>query len=192
MPHQAYFNLPEEKRKRIRQTALELFSTLSYDEVTTRMLAQRAGISMGSLYQYFESKDEMYLYFLDTLAYSQMEGEEFPQLWSKRVCDPQEVAYIRSLFAAPSHVLERYYYSRSTNIFRYVMDTSRELQRKGLLPENINLEMYGILYAGLTFSSLMYCRMVGITDVEGSDRFLKENQKTFDLFLYPHNKQTDS
>ena len=49
MPHKAYFNLPEEKRERIRQAVIELFAELPYEDVTTRMIVQKAGISMGSL-----------------------------------------------------------------------------------------------------------------------------------------------
>ena len=191
MPHQAYFNLPEEKRERIRETALDLFSTRPYEEVTTRMLARQAGISMGSLYQYFESKDEMYLYFLDTLAYSFDEEEEALKLWSERIRSPREIAYILNLYAAPPSVWERYYYSWDTNIFRYNMAYVRQLQEEGILPQDIDLEMYAVLFVGLTFSSLMYCRMRGIASAKESEQFLKERAETLHLFLLSQEKRGD-
>ncbi len=49
----------EETRRRILETALELFRERGYEEATMRRIAARAGVSLGSAYYYFRSKEHL-------------------------------------------------------------------------------------------------------------------------------------
>jgi AcrR family transcriptional regulator len=49
----------QEKRKLILETALKIFATYGYHGASINMIAQHAGIAKGSLYNYFESKEEL-------------------------------------------------------------------------------------------------------------------------------------
>ena len=57
--------LPEEKKQRIFDAALEVFSRTSYEEASTNDIVRLAAISKGSLFTYFESKEALYLATLD-------------------------------------------------------------------------------------------------------------------------------
>ena len=46
-------------RKRILNCALELFEKKGYDSVTIQEIADTAHTSVGSIYRYFKSKEEM-------------------------------------------------------------------------------------------------------------------------------------
>lgn len=46
-----------ETRERIVHAALELFEELGFDETTMRMVADRAGVSVGNAYYYYRSKE---------------------------------------------------------------------------------------------------------------------------------------
>jgi AcrR family transcriptional regulator len=48
----------EDKRRRIRAAAAELFRVQGYEETTTRAIAERAGIATGTLFLYVRDKDE--------------------------------------------------------------------------------------------------------------------------------------
>lgn len=62
MPKATLENIPEEKRERVLREAALLFAEKGYPNTDMAKLARRAGISKGSIYTYFESKDELYLY----------------------------------------------------------------------------------------------------------------------------------
>lgn len=49
----------EQTKQLVIDTALGMFQTLGYEKTTMRAIATEAGISLGSAYYYFESKDEL-------------------------------------------------------------------------------------------------------------------------------------
>jgi AcrR family transcriptional regulator len=49
----------QEKRQLIMDTALELFAATGYENTTINLIAKKAGISKGLLYNYFTSKEEL-------------------------------------------------------------------------------------------------------------------------------------
>lgn len=68
MPKETFFNLPEEKRQKIIHAAIEQFAELHYSKVTINGIVQAAGIPKGSFYQYFENKDDLYIYLFTELG----------------------------------------------------------------------------------------------------------------------------
>ena len=64
MPKDTFFNLPEKKRKRILSVLLDAFASGAYQDVSIDQIVDQAGISKGSFYQYFEDKQDCYLYLI--------------------------------------------------------------------------------------------------------------------------------
>lgn len=62
MPKQTFFNLPEEKRRRIIDKLIEHFANKPYSEVDIDDIARECKVAKGSMYQYFENKKDMYFY----------------------------------------------------------------------------------------------------------------------------------
>jgi len=58
----------EETRSLIVATALRLFAENGYDRTTMRAIAAEAGVSVGSAYYYFASKDQLIQGFYDEIA----------------------------------------------------------------------------------------------------------------------------
>ena len=65
MPLPTFFNLPDEKRQRILECAIEEFAQHDFDSASISQIVARAGIAKGSLYQYFTDKDDLYRYLID-------------------------------------------------------------------------------------------------------------------------------
>lgn len=68
MPTTTFFNLPEEKRQKLIECALDEFAARDYDSASISQIVARAGIAKGSLYQYFTDKRELYGYLLELAA----------------------------------------------------------------------------------------------------------------------------
>ena len=65
MPKQTFLNLPEEKRKAFIEIALDEFANNDYNNASVSKIVAKAGIAKGSVYQYFEDKQDLFLYLLD-------------------------------------------------------------------------------------------------------------------------------
>lgn len=63
MPKQTFFNLSEEKKERLLNAAYQEFSQYSFSESSINRIIKLAQIPRGSFYQYFEDKQDLYLYF---------------------------------------------------------------------------------------------------------------------------------
>lgn len=73
MPKTTFFNLPEEKRQKIIDAALEEFARQPFHKAKIATIAENAGISIGSFYQYFEDKKDLVKYILNLLAQKKLE-----------------------------------------------------------------------------------------------------------------------
>lgn len=62
MPHPTFDRLPSAKQKILKQAAIKEFATVSYNDASINKIIQDAGISRGSFYQYFDDKEDLYLY----------------------------------------------------------------------------------------------------------------------------------
>ncbi len=65
MPKETYFNLDEQKRSKIFKVALKEFAVNDYNSASINNIVKEAGISKGSMYQYFDNKKDLYFYLLD-------------------------------------------------------------------------------------------------------------------------------
>lgn len=68
MPQKTFFNLSEEKRNRIIDSAILEFSKEHYKKVTIDGIVNEAGIPKGSFYQYFKNKDDLYQYIFNQIG----------------------------------------------------------------------------------------------------------------------------
>ncbi len=66
MPKSTFGKLPPEKKDRVLAAATELFAERGFHRSEMDAIASRAGISKGSLYNYFKSKDELFLHICNT------------------------------------------------------------------------------------------------------------------------------
>lgn len=95
------------------EAATELFSAHTYDRVGTPEIAQRAGVSVGTFYRYFEDKHEIYLEVARrsmVAAYAETIERLGPELFVGKARRETIAATIAILF---QHVLARPQLSRS-------------------------------------------------------------------------------
>lgn len=54
-------NISEEKRNRILNVAIHEFASLGFENANINTIAKKAGVSVGSLYKYFDTKSDLFL-----------------------------------------------------------------------------------------------------------------------------------
>ena len=62
MPKQTFFNISSEKKDRLLSAARKEFSKYSFNKASINRIIKEAKIPRGSFYQYFEDKQDLYLY----------------------------------------------------------------------------------------------------------------------------------
>ncbi|MCK4258991.1 MAG: TetR/AcrR family transcriptional regulator [Halanaerobiales bacterium] len=65
MQTKTFENLPDKKKKMIIDIAIDEFSEHGYKNATINNIVKRANIAKGSIYQYFESKEDLFMYILE-------------------------------------------------------------------------------------------------------------------------------
>ncbi len=73
MPKSTFYNLSDEKKDRIFHASLQEFSTKSFSEASLNQIIKSAGIPKGSFYQYFDDKEDLYLYIAEAASKEKIE-----------------------------------------------------------------------------------------------------------------------
>jgi AcrR family transcriptional regulator len=73
MPKETFFNLPNEKRERVVDAAIEEFAQRPYHQARITAIADNAGIAKGSFYQYFKDKKDIFKYIMELIVNKKLE-----------------------------------------------------------------------------------------------------------------------
>ena len=130
MPKQTFLNLPEEKRNNIVNAAVDEFAQYGLENASTNRIVANSGISKGSFYQYFEDKQDVFMYLLTVL-------------------EREKVEYFSGKHP-PSTNMDTFEY------FRWMIKTGMEFNTSHpLLTQAISRVMFGEgLYYGNTFADI--------------------------------------
>ena len=82
----------ENTKRAILRAALELFAEKGFYHTTTKAISRKAGIAEGTLFNYFQTKEDLALYFLERELDAVME-------WYKHDARIQQAALPEKLFA---------------------------------------------------------------------------------------------
>lgn len=130
MPKQTFLNLPEEKRNTVINAAIDEFAEYGLENASTNRIVANSGISKGSFYQYFEDKQDVFMYLLTVL-------------------EREKVEYFKGKHP-PSTNMDTFEY------FRWMIKTGMEFNTNyPLLTQAISRVMFGEgLYYGNTFADI--------------------------------------
>lgn len=97
MPKQTFFNLAEEKQQRVIAAGKEEFAAHPYSKTSINIIIEKADISKGSFYQYFDNKKDLYKYIIEQAT------EEKMKFLNQKINDYRELTFfelLRKLFVA--------------------------------------------------------------------------------------------
>ncbi len=74
MPSRVFTELDEKKQQKIIEASIKEFGTYGYENSSTNRIVKECGISKGSLFKYFENKEDLYFYLIDEVAMKMSES----------------------------------------------------------------------------------------------------------------------
>lgn len=83
MPTSTFYNLSDDKKQRIFDAAVKEFSARRFTDASINQIIKNAGIPKGSFYQYFNDKEDIYLYVMEKI-----ENEKREIMAGVKVLDP--------------------------------------------------------------------------------------------------------
>lgn len=155
-------NIPDDKRSRILNSALEEFSRYGYSNTSTNNIVENAEISKGLLYHYFGSKDRLYSVlkeFAVELAYKNMVDElnwDISDIYSR----------VKQYYKIRIRTAKEYPY-----IFRFVDSLVYEMGEKEL--ENYVSNISPSLYKNLLTYNIDFTKFDDSIDIRKSVNIIK-------------------
>lgn len=191
MPKSTYFNLSDEKKERIIQATYDIFINTNYEDVHIREIAKKANISVGSFYQYFYDKEDLYLHFFTEVEMKYMEkAKEINKdiLFSERtipieeLCTEEEVKFNQTWYNVPMFVMQKFYFGEySKKLHAFLIEDLTQYKISHKLKEDLNLDFVYYLYTTAMFTIHNYFREKDITDTEERQKIKDHYFK--DIFL---------
>lgn len=176
MPKKTYFKLSEEKKEKIIKATYEIFINNSYEGVHIREIAKKANISVGSFYQYFYDKEDLYLYFFTEVELKYIKKlKEINQdiLFGERIipiediCTEEEVQFNKTWYNVPMFVMQKFYfgeYGKKLNF--HVIEELMEYKNSNKLKKDLDLDFVFYLYTTTMFNIHNYFRDNNIINFE--------------------------
>ena len=85
MPKDTFYNLSEEKKQKIYAAAVKEFSSRRFSEASINQIVKTAEIPRGSFYQYFEGKEDIYLYMFEQIGNGKRDAYDLTEIY-----DPED------------------------------------------------------------------------------------------------------
>lgn len=167
MIHQTFYHLPEEKQRRILQSALTEFCRLPYEKTSINRIIQEAQIPKGSFYQYFDKKEDLYVLCIKQAYQKLLDARisrkesllesgfqeasrlgitEFQKIHTEaleKILSPRESTLIRQLPQAPSQLRNAALFEIAISLIK--PQIKKELEESKTLPESVNIDYYAYL-----------------------------------------------
>lgn len=191
MPKPLFSQLAPSKQEKIYQALLQEFATHPYAEASTNRIAKQAGIAKGSLFNYFEDKEDLYLYTLitthmDLVAPLREQAAPFFkekdlllcfQGWAAaqlRVLQEAPLSYDLFMYfkQAPLHLRQRYTHENASTFARLQQECFVQIDRFPLrqdLSASIRLLMWG--YQGIQSEMALFSAPVSRLSAQERDAF---------------------
>ncbi|MBT2684686.1 TetR family transcriptional regulator [Bacillus sp. ISL-37] len=190
MPKQTFFNLSEQKRKKLLESAEIEFARAPLFEASIANIIKTAGISRGSFYQYFEDKDDLYFYLLEdklkkgkiyfSALLAKHQGDviealiELQNYFLLALSDEEEKQFLKNALLFTTHRVE----SSFTSIWDTYLDNQEfkkvgELISRDYLNSTAEKELLHIfkMVSALAFNNLIEKTVKGLSDDEAMESF---------------------
>lgn len=147
MPKQTFYNLPEDKKERVMDAAIDEFAKHTYHKASITRIVNKADIAKGSFYQYFEDKKDLYKHIVE------LGGQKKLECFSHVIANAENMNFfqiIKEIYVSGIKLSKEY--PRLTSIGYKLMESGNDALRKEIFGENLpksNEFFEGLLVRGI-------------------------------------------
>lgn len=195
MPKDTFFNLPDDKRERVIEAALDEFASRSYHKARVTAIADKAGIAKGSFYQYFEDKKDLFKYIMELSVNKKLEYINHDMMTNKEkysffkllreiylsgirfARENPRLVSIGNILVNNKELRQEIwgeFKDRSTEFFKLLLEDG---VARGELDPDIDTELVSRLLTGLNFSLIDIIYKDGRIEVDNLEREMEEIDK---------------
>lgn len=199
MPTNTFFDLNEEKRERILNAARRVFTRSEYEKASIQDIVSEAGIPRGSFYQYFENKEDLFLYLhqvnlkkMFSITYQNNMDYFWNYLYAEKAEEIDRLSSYDEITARMEKMMPEDERNFSINSPEPPLNTrrslaseetsllfpafSRFLKEKNYLSSDTSSEKAAFLFSLSDYLMLEYARLKGCSAAESSD-FIRDLQR---------------
>lgn len=210
LPKDTFFNLPEEKRQRIEEVAIQEFKDYSFDSSSINRIVENSEISKGSFYQYFHDKKDLYKHIMNIIIEKKLQymspvmmnpfnhdfftliREIYKSGLSFALENPDLLAIGNRLIADPNHEIYKEILNenkdKSHEVFELLLSNAI---KRGDIRKNLDIKMISYLLTSINISIVDY--YMEITNKrEYSENMMEVIEKFIDFIQYGISKKGGS
>ena len=174
-PKEAYLRLSEETRQKIEETVVALYANQPYNEVTARLICRTLKINSATLYRWFESKDDLYIYLMEKLY----QKGAFPEdlIWDLDDFLVQEISqddaytenekqFLLGWTQLPEPVMIKLVFGGVFSEEKLIRNNLVRMQRSGAVRADIDVDLTAYIYNTINYNIQRYINERGIEDPE--------------------------
>ncbi len=118
----------QERRQAILDTALQLFASSTYQEMTLEMVAQHVGVARGTIYLYFKTREELFLVAFSDLFQSWLDEVDAELQRIQQITDEQDrIEEVARLI--PESLAQRKTMVRISSVVHTILEHNIDLER---------------------------------------------------------------
>ncbi|WP_071433022.1 TetR/AcrR family transcriptional regulator [Angelakisella massiliensis] len=165
MPKKAFFKLSSKAQAEIIETAIDVYTEEKFENITIRTLSEQLNISIGSFYDYFYDKDELYFYIFDSLinrllfsGYYKNRMFSVPRPDLRDYLSQREIQFYNTFSHAPEYMMKKYYFNTEVSgiYFEYVHREFERMKREGKIRDEFDVDFLAYIYVTISFNVAMY------------------------------------
>lgn len=174
-PKGAYLRLREDVRRDIEEKVMALYAHLPYEEVTARLICDTLGINLTTLYRWFDTKNDFYLYLMETMtakttvpADSVWDMDDFLQYAAddEMKLNDEETLFSFSWIHAPRDVMASLVFDGYDPDDELVRNNLTRMQREGRIRADVDIELTSFIYNTIAYNIQQYIDAHGIDSPE--------------------------
>jgi len=198
LPKKTFFNIDKAKQRTITSSAVDVFVRDGYDNASVAQIIKQANIPRGSFYQYFEGKQDLFLYCMEIYQEKKLKMFEpiLSQIGSKPFLDlylplveyglkfarkyPKAQLIGLQLFKSNDLSLENVLKHFQENGVKMIEDYLKIDQEKGFIKPNVDINTLAMMLYRLNARDILEMLY---SDEKSDEEILSVTKKTLDIIL---------